>query len=50
MKEYLENNGNLNQVFADWHPSFDEFMNWADNFREGGQGTGCADFDISVQQ
>lgn len=48
--EYLENNGNLNQVFADWHPSFDEFMNWADNFREGGPGTGCADFDISVQQ
>lgn len=46
--DYLAQNENLNSVFASWSPTFDGFMNWADNFREGGAGYGCADFDISV--
>ena len=46
--EYLSSYTNLNEVFSAWSPSFDEFMNWADNFRNGNKGEGCANFDISV--
>ena len=38
--DYLAANSNLNEVFANWSPSFDGFMNWADNFREGRAGYG----------
>lgn len=47
--QYLTDNGDLNDVFSSWNPSFDGFMSWADNFRDGATGAGCADFDISVQ-
>ena len=48
--DYLSTNDNLNEVFSAWNPSFYEFMDWAENFREDGKGAGCADFDISVTE
>lgn len=43
--DYLAENENLNSVFASWSPTFEGFLNWADNFREDGPGAGCAYFD-----
>lgn len=45
-----EGQGTLNGIFSSWNPTFDQFMDFADNFREGEIAAGCADFDISVQE
>lgn len=45
-----EGQGTLNGIFSSWNPTYDQFMDFADNFREGEIAAGCADFDISVQE
>lgn len=49
VEEYIngEGAGTLNGVFSKWAPSYDEFMNFADNFRTGGAAAGCADFNAA---
>lgn len=47
--DYITANINLDDVFASWNPTFDEFMYFADLFRTGGEAYGCADFDIGTE-